>query len=115
MAKKKYLRKSEFRYYNRKEYLDKNGNPHPAYITVRNGHKYKFNVITHSKNFFGKPTEQLDKNPEINSKYKGKKESRVSISRWDNDNQFSDKLPKNNWHLTKNDKKKIKKMNKRQK
>lgn len=113
MAKKKYLSKNEFRYYNNPKFLSKNGRPHPAYISARYKHKYKFNVITHSRKFFDEGTTNLEKNPELQST--DKRTSRVSVPRWDNVNQFGDKLPKWYWRFTKKDKAKVKKVNRKNK
>jgi len=112
--KKKFLRKNEFREYKNSKYLTKSGNPHPAYISGRKGHKYQFNVITHSPTFFGKETKPLEKNPNRGSS--DQRTSRFSVKAWDNDDKFSkEKLPKNLWRLSKKDKAKIKKSNKKQK
>ena len=113
MSKKKYLRKNEFRLYENPDYLSKSKEPHPAYITARYKRKYKANVITHSKKFFGKDTLPLSENPNKNKdKYNYTKESRISVSFWDKDSNFSDEKL-SGWRFSKIDKKRIKKWNKK--
>lgn len=114
MGKKKYLRKNEFRYYTNPNYKSKNGKPHPAYISARHGRKFKFNVITHTKTFFGKENMDLNKNP--NRLSNDKRTSRISVPQWDNDNNFSKtKLSKYEWRFDKSDKIALKKWNKKHK
>lgn len=112
MKKKKYLRKSEFRNYINPKYLSKSKLPHPAYISGRRKNNYKFNVITHSKTFFGSPTTLLSENPNRNKrKNVDKRKSRISVAMWENKNSFSsEKLT--GWRFSKKDKKLIKKKNK---
>lgn len=109
---KKYLRKNEFRYYTKSEFLSKSGKPHVAYISAKHNDKYKFNVVTHSKTFFDFRTIELKKNPNRNfGGQKDKRPSRVSVVRWDKTKYFSnDKLK--NWRFSKQDKVKLKKWNK---
>ena len=109
---RKYLRKNEFRYYFKPEFLSKSGKPHVAYITVKHNDKYKFNLITHSKKFFDSETKELTKNPDRNNGVKDKRPSRVSVPRWDKTKYFSkDKL--SYWRFDKQDKSAIKKWNKK--
>jgi len=110
---RKYLRKSEFRYYTNPKYLSKNGVPHPAYITAKYNKRYKFNVITHSKHFFNSDTKELERNPNHNrDKPKDERQSRISVSHWDKENYFSkDKLEY--WRFTNKDKATVKKWNRK--
>ena len=90
MAKKKYLRKNEFRFYTNPKTLSKNKKPHPVYISAKHKRKYKANVITHSPTFFDRNTEELNENPNRNKdKPNDNRKSRISISFWD----LSDRFP----------------------
>lgn len=112
--KKKYLTKKEFRYYTNPKHLDKYGNPHPAYISLKYGNAYKFNVITHSVDFFGDDTIPLVKNPNCNNNSNNSNASRISTPRWENKRSFSNyKLF--GWRFVKADKKTIKKLNRKHK
>ena len=111
---KKYLRKNEFRYNTGPLVMRPDRKGHPTYISARYKNKYKFNVITHSDNFFNEPTYKFDYEPNRNNIIrKNKKISRYSSPRWDNINNFGEKLT--NWKLNKADKKAIKKFNKKYK
>ena len=110
---KKYLTKNEFRNYKNPNYLSKSGKPHKAYISVRHKDNYRFNVITHSSSFFGEKTNELEENPDKNFNRPAYKiKSKFSIPVWDKKNNFSEEKL-SGWRLSKNDKKKIKKINKR--
>ena len=116
MSKKKYLRKNEFRFFTNKNYLSKKGDPHPAYISARQGHKFRFNVVTHTKTFFNEPTTPLSSNP--NKLSKDPRVSRVSVPRWANANKenFSEeRLSKHQWRFSKKDLSAVKKLNKKYK
>ena len=107
---KKYLRKNEFRMDLNPAHRGSNGENHPAYISVRYGHKYKANTITHAETIDNKTTLKLDKNPNISSK--DKRLSRLSPPFWQSEKQFSkEKLP--NFRFSKQSKKKIRKYNKK--
>ena len=111
---KKFLRKDEFRFYKNKKFLSKSGEPHPAYIFARYGRKYKFNVITHSRSFFGESNMDLQKNPYRLST--DRRTSRISVPRWDYDSNFSEeRLHKKDWKFSRNDKIAIIKWNKKYK
>ncbi len=110
---RKYLRKNEFRYYNKPEFSSKSGEPHPAHITAKHHKKFKFNLITHSKTFFNSETKELTKNPNRNPDgLKDKRKSRVSKPMWDKDKYFSEETLKN-WRFDKKDKAAVKKWNKK--
>lgn len=111
--KNKYLRKDEVRKYTNPKHLSKQGNAHPARVIAKRKNAYKFNVITHSDNFFDEPTIKLTENPNKNKREKkDPRPSRASVPRWDNKRNFS-KTKEENWHFTKQDKTKIKKNNKK--
>lgn len=107
---KKYLRKNEFRYNTNPNVKRKDGKFHIAFVSAQKGHKKKINIITHSKTFFGKPTLVLSNNPN-KSKF-DKRPSRASIPVWETDNNLKDKA-KGVWVMSKKDKYKIKKFNKK--
>ncbi len=112
---RKYLRKNEFRYYTKPEYLSKGGKPHVAHISAKHNDKYKFNLITHSKTFFNSNTKELKKNPNrSNSGQIDKRPSRISVPRWDKIKYFS-KNKLLHWRFDKQDKSAIKKWNKKSK
>ena len=110
---KKYLRKNEFRYNTGPKVIRPDKKGHPTYISARYKNKYKFNVITHSETFFDEPTHKLVTEPNRARSKIIKKPSRFSSPRWDNINNFGDKLE--NWKLGKKDRKTIKKFNKKYK
>lgn len=107
---KKYLRKSEFRIDLNPIHKGKNGENHPAYISVRKGHKLKANTVTHSKYIDGVLTLELNENP--NKLSKDRRKSRLSPPFWQSENQFGkEKLL--NFRFNNENKKKIKKYNKK--
>ena len=107
---KKYLRKNEFRIDLNPLHKNPNGENHPAYITVKQGHKYKANTITHTKTIDGVETLDVGENPDKLSK--DKRKSRVSPPFWQSEKQFGkEKLP--NFRFNNNSKKKIRKYNKK--
>ena len=112
MSKKKYLRKNEFRYNTNPAVKNPKGEGHMAYITARHGTKYKINIITHSKTFYGEPTKKLDKNPNVSKP--SKRTSRFSVPRWESDTYLKNK-PKEVWRMSKVDRIAIKKFNKKYK
>lgn len=90
---KKYLRKNEFRIDYNIKHFGKNEKPHPAYISARLGHKYKANLITHSrKTTDGFNTYDVHENP--NKLSKDKRQTRISPPFWQNENQFGEKKGK---------------------
>ena len=107
---KKYLRKSEFRMDLNPLHKNPKGENHPAYITAKYGHKYKANTITHAKIIDNENTLKLDKNPNISSK--DKRQSRLSPPFWQSEKQFS-KEKLSNFRFSKQEKKKIRKYNKK--
>lgn len=112
MAKKKYLRKNEFRMDINPDHVDSKGQPHPAFISVRYGHKYKANTITHSRTSKGIPNFNIAENPDKRSN--DKRQTRISPPFWQNDNLFdSEKL--DNFRFSNKTQKYIKKINKKYK
>lgn len=107
---KKYLRKNEFRYNTNPNVRRPDGKYHTAYVTAKHGHKSKINIITHSKSFYGKPTKEMYQNPD-RAKYSDRK-SRFSVPRWENDKYLKD-FPKGFWKIHNEDKKAIRKYNKK--
>lgn len=115
MSNKKYLRKNEFRYNISPNVQRRDGRGHVAYLSAKKGHKAKINVITHSDRFFNEPTQPLSKNPEIQrdgNRAKDKRTSRFSVPVWENDKYLQEK-PRGIWHMSKEDRIKIKKFNKK--
>ena len=110
IAKDKYLRKNEFRYNKNPEVRNPRGEGHVAYVTVRHKKKSKINIITHALNFFGEPTEKLNCNPELSKS--SKRPSRFSVPVWEHNSNLVDK-PKGVWRMSKEDRKKIHKFNKK--
>ena len=108
---KKYLRKNDIRICTHPDTVSPNGDNHNVYITAKRGHKSKVNVITHSPTFFGEPTEKFNKNPNISSK--DKRPSRFSVPRWYSDKTVKEKPLKGTWRISKSDRTKIKKFNKK--
>ena len=111
ISNKKYLRKNEFRISTHPDVISTRGDTHVVYVSAKQGHNAKVNVITHSSTFFGEPTEPLYKNPDITSK--DPRLSRFSVPRWHNDNTIKEKPKKGFWRLHKVDKIAIKKFNKK--
>lgn len=108
MSKKK-LRKNEFRIDLNPAHRGERGEPHPAYITARVGHKYKANSITHAKIVDNYDTLDVGENPDKLSK--DTRKSRVSPPFWQGEKSFSkEKLP--NFRFSNKSKKAIKKYNK---
>lgn len=108
---KKYLRKNEFRIDYNIKHFGKNEKPHPAYISVRLGHKYKANLITHSrKTTDGFNTYDVHENP--NKLSKDKRQTRISPPFWQNENQFSNDVL-SNFVFSKKTRNEIKKINKK--
>ena len=107
---KKYLRKNEFRIDYNPKHCGKNKEPHPAYISAKQGHKFKANTITHSrKTTDGFDTLKIGENP--NKLSKDKRRTRISPPFWQNENQFeNEKL--NNFRFSRKTRNKIKKYNK---
>lgn len=112
MSNKKYLRKNEFRYNTNPNVQTPWGEGHTAYVTARRGKQYKINIITHSKTFYGKPTVEMNKNPDLSKP--STRKSRFSVPVWENDTYLKTK-PKGYWRMSKQDKIKIKKFNKKYK
>ena len=106
---KKYLRKNEFRLDLNEKHFNSNKGPHPAYITARQGHRYKANTITHSKNIKGVYSLAIN-NPNFNKK--DKRQTYLSPPFWQSDKLFTNYTLKN-FRVTKETKKKIKKYNKK--
>ena len=110
MSKKKYLKKNEFKYNKNPAVKNPKGEGHTAYVSARRGNKFKINIITHAKNFFGEPTVPLHKNPHRDKP--SKKPSNFSVPRWEQEQYLKEK-PKGFWKLDKKDKIAIKKFNKK--
>lgn len=110
MSKKKYLRKNEFRYDTSPKVRRPDGKGHNVYVSLKQGHRARINVITHSKSFFNEPTQELRYNP--NPSKPDKRISYFSVPRWENDAYLKNKSS-GTWHLHKEDRIKIKKLNKR--
>ena len=106
---KKYLRKNEFRFDLNSKNFNKHGNPHPAYISARYGHKYKANAITHARKSNGYDNYDIFENP--NKLSKDKRQTRLSPPYWQNINLFSNKLE--NYHFSNKTRKHIRKINKK--
>lgn len=110
MSKKKYLRKSEFRYDTSPTVRRADGKGHVAYVSAKYGHKSKINIITHAKTFYEEPTMLMAVNPDRASTYK--RPSRFSVPRWENDKYL--KPPQGGyWKLSKQDRIAVKKFNKK--
>ena len=110
MAKKKQLRKNEFRMDNNPLHFGEQRQPHPAYITARKGHRYRANTITHARTIYNVETLDVGENP--NKQSKDKRKTRLSPPFWQSEKQFSkEKLP--NYRFSKKSKKRIKKYNKK--
>ena len=92
------------------EHFGTRGNPHPAYITAKCGHKYKANSITHSRTIKGVKNYLIDENPDKRSS--DKRKSRISQPFWQNERQFS-KSKLKNFRFSKQSRSKIKKFNKK--
>lgn len=111
--KDKYLRKNEFRYDSNPEVKNPRGEGHIAYVTVRHKKNSKINIITHADNFYGEPTTKLAVNPERSKKTKPKENpSRFSVPRWEK-NSFLKEPAKGFWKMSKQDRKAIRKANKK--
>ena len=110
MSKKKYLGKNEFRYDTSPKVRRPDGKGHNVYVSVKQGHRAKINVITHSRSFFDEPTEDLSYNP--NPSKPDARKSYFSAPRWENDEYLKQKSS-GIWRLHKKDRIKIKKFNKR--
>ena len=108
--KKKYLAKNEFRYNMHPDVVRKDGKGHISYVSAKQGHKAKVNVITHSKVFYGEPTYPLKQNPDRESTYKT--QSYYSKPVWQSDSYLS-KPNSGYWKLSKADRIAIKKTNKK--
>lgn len=110
---KKYLNKNEFRIDYNKNHYGKNEKPHPAYITVKCGHKYKANSITHSrKTTDGVSTIDIDENP--NKLSKDRRKTRISPPYWQNENLFGEEKL-SNFRFSNHTRKHIKNINKKYK
>lgn len=107
---KKYLRKSEFRMDLNPLHKNSKGENHPAYISVKHGHKCKANTITHADDIDGKDTLKLVKNPNLLSK--DKRQSKLSPPFWQSEKQFG-KEKLSNFRFSKQEKSKIRKYNKK--
>ena len=108
MAKKKQLRKNEFRMDLNPAHRGSNNEFHPAYITARIGHKYQANTITHSR--YVNDIETLDVGENPNKQSTDKRKTRLSPPFWQGEKSFSkEKLL--NYRFSKKSKKKIKKYN----
>lgn len=107
---KKYLGKSEFRMDLNPLHKNPEGENHPAYISAKHGHKYKANTITHAEIIDNETTLKLDKNPNFLSK--DKRQSRLSPPFWQSEKQFG-KEKLSNFRFSKQEKKKIRKYNKK--
>lgn len=112
ISKSKYLKKNEFRYNKNPAVKNRRGEGHTAYVSARRGNKFKINIITHSKSFYGEPTHLMRKNP--NRSKPSKRSSYFSVPRWEQERYLRDK-PKGYWKLDKKDKTAIKKFNKKYK
>lgn len=110
MSKKKYLRKNEFRYDISPKVRRPDGKGHNVYVSVKQGHRAKINVITHSKSFFDEPTIPMRKNP--NRSNPDKRQSYFSAPRWESDEYLKQKSS-GIWRLHKADRNRIKKVNKK--
>ena len=108
MSKNKYLRKNEFRYNTNPAVKNPRGQGHMAYVSVRQGHKAKINIITHARTFYGEPTMKLRENP--NRSKPSKRPSRFSVPRWEKDKYVTEK-PNDTWRLSKVDRSAIRKFN----
>ena len=107
---KKYLRKNEFRLDLNSNHMGKMKKAHPAYITARQGHYFKANIITHSKNVNGVKYFVIDENPDKLSK--DKRKTKISPPYWQTDKQFSN-YTLNNFRFSNNTKKSIRKYNRK--
>ena len=107
---KKYLKKNEFRYDTNPAVRRPDGRGHVVYVSAKQGHNAKINVITHAKTFFDEPTIKLQRNPNRMSTYKSP--SRFSIPVWEKD-KYLITPEKGYWRLDKRDRIAIKKANKK--
>lgn len=112
---KKYLTKNEFRIDLNPEHRGKNNEQHPAYITLRQGHRFRANNVTHSRYI------KLDDNVDVNTfdiienpnkLSKDKRQTRISPPYWQNDKLFSENTL-DNFRFSNQTRKKIKKVNKK--
>ena len=110
ISKKKYLRKSEFRYNKNPVVINPKGEGHTVYVSARRGNKWKTNIITHSNTFYGEPTVPMHKNPDRSKP--SSRRSYFSVPRWEQEQYIKDK-PKGYWKLDKKDRIAIKKFNKK--
>ena len=74
--------------------------------------KSRTNIITHSTSFYGEPTVELKKNPDL-SKPSGRK-SGFSVPRWENNSYLTEK-PKGFRRMSNADRKNIHKFNRKHK
>lgn len=98
---------------NNPAHFGKEKQPHPAYITVRYGHRYRANSITHSRSTTdGKTNYDIIENP--NKKSKDKRHTRISSPFWQKDTMFSKDVLQD-FRFSNESRKKIKKFNKKYK
>ena len=107
------MRKNEFRYNSNPDVKNPKGKGHVAYVTVRHGKRSKINIITHGSSFYGEPTELLLINP--NRLSKDTRPSRFSVPIWESNTYLKDFPKVGYWKMSKADRIKIKKFNKRYK
>jgi len=110
ISKDKYLRKNEFRYNTNPEVKNPRGEGHIGYVTVRHKKHSKINVVTHAQNFYGESTYPLKKNPNVSKP--SNRISRVSVPVWEKNSYLKDK-PQGDWKMSKEDRKTIRKINKK--
>ena len=110
MSKKKYLRKNEFRYDTSPNVRRADGKGHMAYVSAKQGHRAKINIITHASSFHNEPTMKMVINPDRTSTYN--KPSRFSVPRWENDTYLKEPN-RGYWKISKQDRIAIKKFNKK--
>ena len=112
MSKKKYLRKNEFRYDTSPKVRRPDGRGHTVYVSAKQGHQAKVNVITHSTTFFGEPTHELSKNPQRDTR--NRRPARFSSPRWESDTDLKNP-PRGIWRLEKKDRRRILNFNRKYK
>lgn len=107
---KKILTKNEFRIDINPDHMGKKKEPHPAYITARDGHNYRANIITHARKAGDKQTFIISENP--NKLSKDKRPTRISAPFWQSDKKFS-KETLSNFRFSNQTRKEIRSINKK--
>lgn len=107
---KKILTKNEFRFDTNPVHMGKKKEPHPAYITARQGHNYRANIITHAAKAGKLSTFKINENP--NKLSKDKRPTRISAPYWQSDKLFT-KGTLSNFRFSNQTRKEIRAINKK--